>query len=78
MMKVHVYRVTELYVIEGTPADESAALKEALATVKAGQARRQRPECEFIAIVPGGQETTEPPLPPSPPKLDPEDLYDLP
>jgi len=57
-MLVHVYEVTALHVVEVEESlFERSQLEQALGAVKEGITKSTKPGCQFVAIIPGGQET---------------------
>jgi hypothetical protein len=56
---VHVYEVVALHVVEvEARVVERHELEAAMISVKEGLTKPVVPDCKFVAIVPGGQETT--------------------
>lgn len=56
MVRVHIYEVTRLYVIDEPGEDHEQALKNALAQVKQGKAIAEpEPDTRYLGLIPGNQ-----------------------
>jgi hypothetical protein len=62
-MKIHVYEVKELFIVNVPETiedkfEDTAACRFALDLVAGGHVREElHPGCQYVAIIPGGQET---------------------